>query len=152
MFLNPSHNSSTRLIKLTLMFECESMHLFPWPAGWNLSEDSYARFLYASITVSFIVSEFLTHGMDHELSHSFVVHSLSLCNIFIPALLVGRTNLEPRFSGWVGDLIPTLGVLPGYRVWLCWAPYLPLLEVSARVTLVGSLEPLPSQVSGVLER
>jgi hypothetical protein len=35
------------------MFGCESLHLlFPLAAGWGqwLSEDSYAKFLYANIT------------------------------------------------------------------------------------------------------
>ena len=29
---------------------CKTLHLFPLAAGWSLSEDSYARFLSASIT------------------------------------------------------------------------------------------------------
>jgi hypothetical protein len=48
-FLNPLPNSSTRLPELLLMFGCGSLHLVQSAAGWILSEDSYARFLSASI-------------------------------------------------------------------------------------------------------
>ena len=39
-----------------LMFGCEFLYLFPLVAGWSHSEDSHVRLLYASITVSLIVS------------------------------------------------------------------------------------------------
>ena len=48
--LNTSPNSSARLLELCLMFGCESLHLFQSAAGWSLSEDSYARLLFVSIT------------------------------------------------------------------------------------------------------
>jgi hypothetical protein len=45
MSLSFSPNSSPRLPELHLMFGRRTLHLFPWAAGWNLSEDAYARFL-----------------------------------------------------------------------------------------------------------
>jgi hypothetical protein len=63
-------------------------------------------------------------------------------------LKVGQV-LGQRFCGWVGVLIPLLGVLPDYRRWLLRAPYLPLVGVSARVILLDSLEPLPSRLYGM---
>ena len=47
--LNLSPNFSVRLSKLHLVIGYESLHLFLLAAGWNLSKDSYARFLTVSI-------------------------------------------------------------------------------------------------------
>jgi hypothetical protein len=49
-------NFSTRLPELHLMFGCGSLHLFTLAARWSLSEDSYARLLSVTITVSLIAS------------------------------------------------------------------------------------------------
>ena len=58
-FLSPSPNSSIRVTKLHSMFACGSLHLSESAAGWNLSKDSHARFLSASIRISLIVSGIL---------------------------------------------------------------------------------------------
>ena len=85
-----------------------------------------------------------------NLGQSLVGHFLCVCSIFVPSHLVGRTwFLNLMFCGWVAVFIPSLGVLPGYRRWHLQASYPPLLGVSARVTLIDSLEPPLSQVSGM---
>lgn len=87
-------NSFTRFPKLCLMFGRGSLHLFLSVAGWSLSKDSYARFLSASI-MSIINNEnglVLAHGMGLKLGQSLVDNSLSLCSIFVPAHLVGKTH------------------------------------------------------------
>lgn len=40
--------SFTRLLKLSLMFSCRSLHRFPATVGWSLSGDCYARHLSTS--------------------------------------------------------------------------------------------------------
>jgi hypothetical protein len=47
-FLTLPYNSSTRLLRFCLKFGCGSLHLFSSPAGWSLSEDSYASLLIVS--------------------------------------------------------------------------------------------------------
>ena len=83
----------------------------------------------------------LVHGMGQ----SFVGYSLSLWSIFVPVLLVDRTHFGSKVLWVVWFLIPSLGVLPSYRLPL-WDP--PLLRVSARVIFIDSLEPHPPQVLG----
>ena len=46
----------------------------------------------------------LSYEMGLKLDQSLTGHSLSLCSIFIPVHLVGRTHL--RFEGFVGGLMP----------------------------------------------
>jgi hypothetical protein len=149
-FLNPSPNSSIRFPEVHLMFDYESLHLFQSIAGWSLSEDSYARVLYASITQYYrqCLGLVLVHGMDLKLGQSLVGHSLNLCSILISVLLVGRTNLGMKVL-WVGWCpYASTGSLAVYRRWPHQAPYLLLLGVSARVFPTDFLEPPPSQVSG----
>ena len=54
--LSSSPNSSTRFPELDLVFDYWPLCLFPLATGWSLSENSYARYLSASITLSLIVS------------------------------------------------------------------------------------------------
>ena len=82
------------------MFGCESLHLFLSAAGWSLSEDSYARLLSASIT-EYCQGLVLAYGMGFKLGQSLVVHPLNLCSIFVPALLVGRTDFGLKVL-WLG--------------------------------------------------
>jgi hypothetical protein len=50
----------------------------------------------------------LTHRMSLKLGQLLIVHSLSLCFIFVSAFLVRRINLKLMFVGWFGVLIPQL--------------------------------------------
>ena len=102
--LNLSPNSSTRLLELHLLFGCESASLSI--GCWvGLPGDSYARFLSAS-TTSIInsVRDFMRdHGMGLHLGQSLVGHSLSLCSIFVPALLVRLDKFW--VEGFVGGFV-----------------------------------------------
>lgn len=94
--LNPVPHSCTRLLKPCLMFValCSCFHLLLDEAS-PLQETDMQVPVYKHSTVSLIVSGVgsLSHGMGLKISWSFVGQSLSLCSIFIPAHLVGRTNL-----------------------------------------------------------
>jgi hypothetical protein len=69
--------------------------------------------------------------MGLKLGHLLVVHSFSLCSIFVPIFLLDRTNFGSKVL-WVGWCpYPPLGVLPGYRRWPlqvpchhCWSSWL----------------------------
>lgn len=62
------------------------------------------------------------------LGQSLVGLSLNLSFIFVPALLVGRTQFGSNVCGWLGILIDPLAVLPGYRRWPLQVQYPLLLE------------------------
>ena len=55
------------------------------------------------------------HGMSLKLGQSLVAHSFSLCFIFLPALLVDRTNFGSKICGWVGAPISLLWTPPYHR-------------------------------------
>lgn len=96
------------------MFGLEYLHLFQSAAGESLSEDSYSRFLFANNTKSLIMAGISAHSWDgSEVRLLLFGYSFRLCSIFVPALLLDRTNLGSKFCGWVGVLIPPLEVLPG---------------------------------------
>jgi hypothetical protein len=86
--------------------------------------------------------------MGLKLGQSLIGHSVSLCSIFVHEL-IGRTNFGSKVL-WV-DCCSYAST--GRSAWLqevsTSGSYLPLLEVSARVTLIDSLEPSPFQVSGM---
>ena len=82
------------------------------------------------------VSSFASHLVGHSLTNGVSAP-------FVPAHLVGRTQIGSKVFGWVVVLIPSLGVLSGYRQWPLPDPYPPLLGVSATVTLTDSLGPSP---------
>jgi hypothetical protein len=79
--------------------------------------------------------------MGLKLGQSLVVSSLSLCSVFIPELLVGKTDLGGRCL-WV-DYFPflPLEVLPSYRRWPLHTLYSPLVGISAMVTTIDSPYP-----------
>jgi hypothetical protein len=78
--------------ELYLMFGCGSLNLFLLAIEWSLSEDSYARLLSASITVSLIGPEIGSCPWDGSQFGPVVGHSLPLCSISVPAHSVGRTH------------------------------------------------------------
>ena len=103
------HKTSSSL----LMFGCESLHLLQIAAGWSLSEDSYARYQTASI--SLIVSGIGTcpwNGSHFVPATVWPFHSLYA--IFISEFLVGWKIFGWRFCGWLGVLNLPLGVLPNH--------------------------------------
>lgn len=66
--------------------------------------------------------------------------------MFVPVLLVGRTNFGSKVL-WVGCcLYSSIGSPACLQEKAIQAPYPPLLGVSGRVTLTDSLEPLWYQV------
>ena len=82
--------------------------------------------------------------MGLKLEQSLIGCFLTLCFIFIPAHLVGKTNFEVNFcGGWNDVTAPPLDVLPGYRRWLLQSLYPPLVGILAKVNLTDTLYPLP---------
>jgi hypothetical protein len=79
----------------------------------------------------------------YHVGQFLVGYYLPFCSNFFPGHLVGRTHFNQRFSGWVGVLIPPLGIWPGYRRWWLQVPYLSLLKISGKGIPIESLGPLP---------
>lgn len=84
--------TSTRLLELYRMFRYGFLGVFWSAVAWSLSEDSYARILSASILeciINSIRDWFLPMGW---VSHLEWLAIPSICSIFVPAHLVGRTH------------------------------------------------------------
>lgn len=83
---NPSYPSSSGVKSLYLIIAYGSLCLFPSVAGWNLSDDGYARLLCASITEYHEQCQGWApfHGTGLKLDQSLVVHSFNSCSIFTP--------------------------------------------------------------------
>jgi hypothetical protein len=84
--------------------------------------------------------------MDLKLDRLLVHHSFSLCSIFVPALLLDRTNfgLKVLWVSWCS--------YPEVPAWLQEGASFdfmsPLLGISAKVTCIDTWVPPPSHVSG----
>jgi len=135
--LNPSLNSSTRLIELHLMFSCGSLPLLQSTAGWSHSEDRYGRFLSASRTsiINSVREWFLpTRWVRSWANHCLVIPSVSALSF--PSPLLGRTNFG--LKGFVCGLVSL-----SFQWEYCFATegghlrfhIPPLLGASARITL-----------------
>jgi hypothetical protein len=138
--LNSSPNSFTRFSELHLMFGCGSLHPFQSAAMRNLSENSYAGPLAASITVSLTVPWIGSCPWD---GLRLVIPVSAPC---LSLQLYAGQILGWRLCGWVGVIIPPVGVLSGSWRWPLKVLYPPLLE--ARVTLIDFLKNSPVQVFG----
>jgi hypothetical protein len=72
------------------MFGCGSLHLTSSAASRSFSRDSYARLLSTSIAEYHECCQVL--AFSHGMGQSFLGCFLSLCSIFIPAHLIGKTK------------------------------------------------------------
>ena len=78
------------------------------------------------------------HGMGLKLSWLLVGHSLSLCSIFVPVLLVDKTKLGSKvlWMGWC--LCPSTVGLDWLQKVTSSDSVQPLLEISAKITPIES--------------
>ena len=131
IFFNPSSRSSTIFLKLCLMFGCSLCIYF----HHVLSEASQMAIMLMDCLQ---VQQSIIDRGKLKLGQSLVRHFLNLCFIFFLYILQAGHAVGLHFYDWIGVPIPPLEVLTGCRRWPDQSPYLPLLEVLARVTLIDS--------------
>lgn len=85
---NPSTCSSIDVLKLHPLFSYGCLYMYDSDCGPRLTEDIYARFLFASITVYHLLGQGLMifHGMWLKLSWLLVGYSLRLCSNHNPCV------------------------------------------------------------------
>lgn len=151
-----SFPSSARFPQLLIMFGCGSPHLFPSVVRWRLCWPpfyKYSKILLGIISLNyFFVFAGFVWFYHRSLSYptcflawvSSCIRQPLASSIIFPkkftlTYLAGRTNCKWKFGGWITVPILLLEVLP-YKGWPIQVPYLPLLVVWTRVTIIDSWE------------
>ena len=131
------------------MFDCGDLHRFQLAVGWSLSEDSYARFLSASITVSLIVSGVGIYPWDGS-QVGTLIGCPFLQSLFHLCPYISFRQDKFWVKSFVGRLVSLSSI--GGPAWLqevaSSGSMSPLLVVLAKVTHIELWEPPPSQISG----